>query len=262
MKLISWNVNGLRSVRQKGLDDFLETQCSDVVCLQEIKIDQEALTKLAPLPCDYKSHSCSASRRGYSGVMTLFSPAIHKGIRSMRFGLGNDTFDAEGRFVISEHNDFTLYNMYFPSGTSGEERQAVKYRFLDYLLEHLQSLSKKERGRVILTGDFNICHRPVDIHHPETAERLKLTGYLPEERQWMDRLFELGFVDSFRHVHGDEPKRYSWWSFRAGARKKNLGWRLDYFIVGQELSRRISGADILQDVTGSDHCPVVLELED
>ena len=244
----------------KGLQSFVAAEQPDLLCLQETKIDHGRVTEKEHLD-GYTLLLSPAAKAGYSGVATYVrndSPVSQP--KSIAYGTGDKRFDSEGRFLITQHRDFTLYNTYFPSGTTGELRQKFKYKFLDFLFEHLQKLSAKDRGRVIVCGDFNICHKPIDIHHPEVAEKRELSGFLLPERQWMDTFAELGFIDSFRHIHGDVSGQYSWWTFRAQARQKNLGWRIDYFFVGKALAPLIANAALLTAVRGSDHCPVTLEL--
>ena len=259
MKLLCWNLNGIRSAHGKGLQNVLETLDPDIACFQETKAHLEQLPKEIHEKGEW--HFSSAKQRGYSGVATLIrNPA--QSPMSVSLGIGEPRFDSEGRFVITEHKDFTLYNIYFPSGTSGELRQAFKYEFLDAVLAHISNLPTKQRERLIITGDFNICHREIDIHHPEIATKRQLTGFLPEERAWMDRFVDAGFIDTFRLIHGDAKDRYTWWSYRANSREKNLGWRIDYFFVSQALRSRVKHAEIFGMVTGSDHCPILLELSD
>lgn len=258
MKLISWNVNGIRSIYKKGFESFLEAAQPDICCLQETKIDEKTLPSLTALPTKYESYFSCAKKPGYSGLAT-FSKARSKSetVRSIQ----QECFDSEGRFLFTDHESFLLYNTYFPSGTTGEVRQDFKYQFLDSFLSHLQSLSQKDKDRLIICGDFNICHRDIDIHHPEVAAKRELSGFLPPERAWIDSLLDFGFIDSYRQVHGDKTGQYSWWTYRAGARPKNLGWRIDYFFVSKALSSRIVDADLLSAVTGSDHCPISLTLD-
>lgn len=258
MKLLSWNLNGIRSAHSKGLAHVLSDLAPDIACFQETKAHKEQLP-----PEIYQQgqwHFSSATKRGYSGVATAtlnskFAPL------SVRHGIDIERFDSEGRFIITEHEGFTLYNIYFPSGTSGDERQGFKYEFLDALLEHFKSLPSKARDKLIITGDFNICHKEIDIHHPEVATQRELTGFLPEERAWMDRFVDLGFVDTFRHKFPSQAHRYSWWSFRANSREKNLGWRIDYIFVSEALAGSIHKASIHENILGSDHCPIMLELK-
>jgi exodeoxyribonuclease-3 len=241
------------------MERVFEQLSPDVICLQETKAHQEQLAREI---CDRGEwFFSSAKKRGYSGVATVVHSARFLP-SAVRYGVECARFDEEGRFVITEHGPLTLYNVYFPSGTSGEVRQTFKYEFLECFLEHLQALPPERRARLVVTGDFNICHREIDIHHPEVATQRRLTGFLPEERRWMDRFCESGFSDTFRLLHGDEPRRYTWWSFRAGSRAKNLGWRIDYFFVSKELEKRVRRAEIYEHMNGSDHCPILLELAD
>ncbi len=258
LTLWSWNVNGYRSALSKGIRELIKNNGPDILCLQETKVAPEQLEETDRSFPEFEVWYSSAQKKGYSGVATFVREKPELLPSQVQHGIGEAIFDNEGRFVISTHKDFTLYNLYLPSGTSGDERQAFKYKFLDSFYAHLAGLPQKTRDALIICGDFNICHREIDIHHPAQATRLQLTGFLPEERAWVDRFLELGFVDTFRHVHGDVKDRYSWWSFRANSRQKNLGWRLDYFFVSQKLASRVTRADILMDTTGSDHCPVVL----
>lgn len=261
MKLISWNVNGLRSVYNKGFLEFLKKEKPDLLCLQETKIGKDQISVTPETPLGYLPFFSGANKKGYSGVATYVKDSVTHREQNISFGLGKKEFDNEGRFVISDHKDFTLYNIYYPSGTSGEERQNFKYKFLDTLYDHLTSLPKAKLEKLIICGDYNICHKEIDIHHPDKAEKLELSGFLPDERLWMDKFADLGFTDSFRHINGEIKDKYSWWSYRAGSRGKNLGWRIDYFFVGSKLKKRIRDAKILDHVSGSDHCPVVVEIE-
>ena len=257
MKLVSWNVNGIRSVWNKGFLAFVQEEQADIICLQEIKIEEAKLIAAGLIPDGYRPHISSAKKPGYSGVATFVHES--QGQVTAGKGIGRKDADSEGRFVISEHRHFVLYNTYFPSGTTGELRQKFKYKFLDYFLTHLQELPASQRKKVVICGDLNICHKPIDIHHPAVAEKRQLSGFLPEERKWMDDFVEEGFVDTFRLLHGDLPQQYTWWSFRAGARKRNLGWRIDYFFAADELAKKVKAARIRPEVMGSDHCPIVLE---
>ncbi len=258
MKLISWNVNGLRSVCAKGFIDFVLKEKPDLLCLQEIKIQEEQIKPEDMVPPGYSVVFSPAKKSGYSGLATFVRAenAIPKAVK----GIGVKEFDSEGRFLITKHKGMLLYNVYIPSGTMGEQRQDFKYKFLDAFEQHLSGLSKGDFSKLVICGDFNICHRDIDIHHPREAEKRQLSGFLPDERKWMDRFTDLGFIDTFRYVQGEVKDIYSWWSYRAGARKKNLGWRIDYFFTAKALAKKIKRADILSQVPGSDHCPIVLEL--
>ena len=264
MKLVSWNVNGIRSIYKKGFEEYVTQSEADCICLQETKAHPEQLSPEQLAPAGYHSHFSSAEKKGYSGVATLRGPGVECG--TVAHGIQEPRFDNEGRFLITplttaQGNSLLLYNIYFPSGSSGEVRQDYKYEFLDCLFDHLKGLPKKKRESLIVCGDFNICHREIDIHHPKEAARKELSGFLPEERAWMDRFAGLGFVDTFRHIAGDVPDRYSWWTYRAGARGKNKGWRIDYIFVAEALAPYVRNATIEASVLGSDHCPVTLELD-
>lgn len=258
MKILLWNVNGYRSILGKGLGNILKKERPDVVCLQETKAHPDQLDE-NHFPLEgYDGQFSSARKKGYSGTATFCQKKLKAETRAV--GIGKKAYDSEGRFVVTEVGGLLIYNVYFPSGTSGEERQNFKYKFLDDFLAHLKSLSAKDLSRTIIAGDFNICHKPIDIHHPDKAAKLGLTGFLPEERAWMDRFADFGFVDSFRRMHPGEKDAYTWWSFRANSRAKNLGWRIDYIFVHKNLQSKIRKASILKDVKGSDHCPITLEL--
>ena len=193
------------------------------------------------------------------GVSTWVKKKYH--LKSCKTALGMVEFDNEGRYLINEIEDLLVYNIYFPSGTSGELRQAFKYNFLDHLFDHIQSLSPNDKQRLVLAGDFNICHQDIDIHHPIEATKRGLTGFLPQERRWMDKLVSAGLIDTLREVKGNLPKQYSWWSFRANSRAKNLGWRIDYIFTDLALKHRIKDAMLLPQVSGSDHCPMLTVLD-
>ena len=258
MKCISWNVNGIRAAYKKGLEDFLTEQSPDVLCIQETKAHPEQLDEELRTPQGYRTYYSSAEKKGYSGVATFVKESLST--EQVTYSIGLPAFDSEGRFCITDLGSILLYNIYFPSGTTGDVRQEFKYAFLDALYEHIEGLPRADKKRLVIAGDFNICHRPIDIHHPDKAEKLELSGYLPAERRWMDNLVELGFVDSFRQAQGDVTGVYSWWTYRAGARPKNLGWRIDYFFVAEQLKESIATAKIFTDIHGSDHAPILLEL--
>jgi exodeoxyribonuclease-3 len=234
----------------------------DVICLQEVKAFEKDVPSLSDDLPDYSVAFSSAEKPGYSGVATFVKKSRGITAETLRTSLSKerDLFAREGRILVTEIESLLLYNLYFPSGTSGDHRQVEKYRFLDLLLAHLTSLPAHDMRRVILCGDFNICHKEIDIHHPKEAEKRKLTGFLPEERAWMDRLVEAGFVDSYRSMHPTTAGEYSWWTYRAGARGKNLGWRIDYQFLAGPLATRINKASLLTTVQGSDHCPTLLSL--
>lgn len=253
MRIISYNVNGIRSAISKGFNDWLATNPADLICLQEIKATKEDLDCDAFEALGYTPYFFSAQKKGYSGVAILSRLKPDQ----IFYGNGNSQSDAEGRVIRADFGDITLINAYFPSGSSGDERQAYKYIWLDEFFDYLNTL-RRERPNLIVCGDYNICHREIDIHSPKTNK--DSSGFLPEERAWMDRYFESGFVDSFRHIHPELAHQYSWWSFRANARNNNKGWRIDYISVTEPLRASLSDAAIFPDVVHSDHCPVFAEL--
>ncbi|MFY0253165.1 exodeoxyribonuclease III [Chitinophaga sp. 30R24] len=252
MRIISYNVNGLRSAMTKGFTEWLQTDPADIICLQEIKAHKENIDFQQFEKLGYDHYWYPAQKKGYSGVavLTRIKPDF------VQYGNGHAQSDQEGRFIRLDFGDITLINTYFPSGTSGELRQTYKYQWLDEFYVYLQEL-KKTHPNLVVCGDYNICHKPIDIHDPVSNKHS--TGFLPEERAWMDRFFESGFVDSFRHFNTD-PHQYSWWSFRANARNNNKGWRIDYINVTSPLQSKLHHATIYQQVKHSDHCPVFVEL--
>lgn len=254
MRIISYNLNGIRSVIGKGFFEWLEEENPDVLCVQETKAQPEQIDTLTFNSLGYESIIInSAQKKGYSGV-AIFSktkPDYYS------IGIGHSLFDSEGRVIRADFGDLTIVCVYIPSGTTGEVRQALKMEFLEVFTNYLLDL-KKERPNLIVCGDYNICHKAIDINHPKRHE--KTSGFLPEERAWFDDLISKGFVDSFR-VFNQEPEQYSWWSFRAGSRAKNLGWRIDYHIVSDSMKDRLLTAEIHPQVAFSDHCPVVVELK-
>ncbi len=260
MKILCWNVNGYRSAFGKGLPELLRHEKPDIFCAQEIKAHREILESPEFTLPGYRLFCSCAEKKGYSGVATWVREDIFSSCTLLGTGIGVEEFDSEGRFVFVEVGNIILYNIYFPSGTSGEDRQGFKYSFLDALYSHISDLPIKDRQRLVICGDVNICHRDIDIHHPEEATKRLLTGFLPEERAWVTSFLELGFIDAFRSLHGDQAKNYTWWSFRANSRAKNLGWRIDYFFIAAELRQRLQSCAIHAEVRGSDHCPLTLEL--
>jgi len=252
MRLVSWNVNGIRAAVRNGFWDWLRTDAPDVLCLQETRIHTDQLTEEMLNPPAYHSFWFSADRKGYSGVATF---SRHEP-RAVTRGIGQPRFDGEGRMLATEFPGFTLINAYFPSGQRGHDRVAYKLEFYDALLAYCKDL--QERGqRVIVCGDYNTAHQAIDLARP--AQNKRTSGFLPEEREALTRWLESGFVDSFRALH-PEKVAYSWWTYRLDARARNIGWRLDYFLVEETLLPHIREACILSDVTGSDHCPVALDL--
>jgi len=246
-------VNGIRAVYKKNLMPFVDRAKADILCLQETKAHRDQVEKEAQTlgyPYNYWS---SAIRKGYSGVATF----CHKEPLSVQTTISYPEYESEGRFVITEHPGFLLYNIYFPNGGSGEERHQFKQIFLGRLFEHLR-MQLSQGKQVIVVGDYNIAHREMDVYDPVRLS--KVSGFLPEERQWMDQFYELGFIDTYRYFNPDVKEKYSWWSYRELARVSNRGWRIDYISVSKGLERYLESADIWDRVEGSDHCPVVLDL--
>lgn len=253
MKLITFNVNGIRSAMSKGLVQWLDEQQYDIVCMQETKARLEQIDATHFNNLGYNIYWHSAQKAGYSGVATFtkIKPV------DVQIGMGIERFDSEGRVLITYFGDWALLNCYFPSGTSGEERQNVKYDFLDEFFNWINEF-KKTHPNIIVVGDYNIAHNNIDIHDPKGNK--KSSGFLPEERAWMDKWFESGFVDAFRHIN-PEKQTYTWWTFRFNARKNNKGWRIDYASVTDSLAAKIKGSDNLNDAVFSDHCPVSIDID-
>ena len=255
MQIVSYNVNGIRAAIKKGLIEWLENAAVDVLCVQETKASPEDIDISIFTSLGYHVAWYPAQKKGYSGV-AIFSK---KKPDNIVYGNGYEMSDAEGRVVRVDIGDLTIVNAYFPSGTSGEERQAYKYQWLNEFYTYIQDL-KKERPSIIVAGDYNIAHKEVDIHDPKGNK--KSSGFLPEERAWMDQFTENGWVDSFRQIHPEATGAYSWWSQRfPSVRLNNKGWRIDYLCTTETLAKKIKNAAILPDVKHSDHCPILVELK-
>jgi len=252
LRLLSWNVNGLRAAHKKGFLEWLLGERPDILCLQETKAAPDQLpAELLHVP-GYDAHFASAERRGYSGVASYAKIAP----REVRPGFGVKKFDAEGRTQALDYGDFLLYNVYFPNGKASPERLRYKMAFYEAFLKHVDRLRKKGEN-IIICGDVNTAHKEIDLARPKENE--KISGFLPEERAWIDKLLARGFVDTFR-LFNDEPAQYTWWDLKTRARERNVGWRLDYFFVSEDFASNVKKAFILPEVMGSDHCPVGLEV--
>ena len=254
MKIISWNVNGIRAVARKGLARFLRQYQPDILCLQEIKISDAKRAQTEFDFAGYTEYWHCAQRPGYSGTAVLVREGF-KGVKNVRGGFGAEKFDIEGRVQTVDLEKFYLLNVYFPNANHELTRLGYKVDFNEALLRHIKKLEKAKP--VIVTGDFNVAHQPIDLARPKDNEGNP--GFTKEERAWMSRFLAAGFIDTFRVLNGDKIQ-YSWWSFRSAARARNIGWRIDYFCVSAKLKPRIKRAYILDKVAGSDHAPVGLEL--
>lgn len=248
MKIASYNVNGIRSALSKGLLDWIKYESPDVLCLQEIKADHGAIDKSLFEPLGYQSYWHPAEKKGYSGVAILSKQTPEH----VEIGCGDDSIDREGRIIRADFKDLSVMSVYIPSGSSGEDRQSYKMEWLDFYGDYIKKLRGKHE-KLALCGDFNICHRPIDIHDP--VGNKNSSGFLPEEREWMENFIQSGWVDSFRTLH-PEPHQYTWWSFRANARAKNKGWRIDYIMLSAALAPQLKDALILPQAVHSDHCPL------
>ncbi len=253
MKIISYNVNGIRSALSKNWLSWLQATDADIVCLQEIKATPDQITDIYLIEqMGYQHYWYPAVKKGYSGtaILTKHTP------KHVEYGCGIEQYDVEGRIIRADFEDFSVMSSYFPSGSSGEERQGFKFLFLDHFQEYIDWL-KIRCPKLVISGDYNICHRPIDIHNPKS--NANSSGFLPAEREWMENFITSGFTDSFRHFNSD-PHHYTWWSYRANARAKNLGWRIDYNLVSNDLKLNLKRATILPEARHSDHCPVLVEL--
>lgn len=253
MRIISWNVNGVRAAAKKGLVEWYESEKPDVLCLQETKATEEQAPKELKSRKGLDSVWASAEKKGYSGVATISRTTPE----SSRCGFGIPHFDREGRVVETVFPELTLLNVYFPNGGQGPERVAYKLEFYAALLGYCQGL--RDRGhRLVVCGDWNTAHQPIDLARPKQNQ--KTSGFMPEERVWIDHWIEAGFIDTFREFE-TAGEHYTWWTYRMNARAKNVGWRIDYHFISEDLRPALVGARILKDVHGSDHCPVELELD-
>ncbi len=252
-RLISWNVNGIRAIHRKGEFLPLFEEQPDIVCIQETKASADQLESDLLHVDGYTSHFVSAEKKGYSGV-AIYTKIAPKNILS---GFGIERFDSEGRILIAEYDAFTLFNIYYPNGKASKERLQYKLDFYDAFLEYVQA--ERAKGRhVVICGDVNTAHKEIDLARPKENENV--SGFLPVEREWMDRFISSGYVDTLR-VFNDQPDQYTWWDYKTRARERNIGWRIDYFYVNEQFKPNLKSAFILSDVMGSDHCPIGIELE-
>ncbi len=252
MKILTYNVNGIRSALSKGFAAWLKASNPDVVCLQEVKAEIGQFDQSIFEDMGYHIYWMSAVKKGYSGVAILSKLKPN----TIAYGCGMNIYDDEGRVLRADFDQFSLMSVYMPSGSSGELRQAFKMQWLEDFYGYIQDL-KKSHPKLIISGDYNICHKPIDIHNPVSNKNS--SGFLPEEREWMSKFIDLGFIDTFRHFD-ERPHQYTWWSFRAGARNKNLGWRIDYHMSTASLQNSLKKSTILPEARHSDHCPVLLEM--
>jgi exodeoxyribonuclease-3 len=253
LKIISWNVNGIRAVQKKGFVEWLVKGSPDILCVQETKADAGQLAEDILNVNGYSAAFTSAEKKGYSGV-AIYSKRRPK---TLKEGMGVRKFDSEGRIQIADFEKFILCNIYFPNGKASKERLKYKMDFYEAFLKFAKGLVVKGRN-VVVCGDVNTAHREIDLARPK--ENSDVSGFLPEEREWIDRFLAAGFVDTFRKFNG-EPENYTWWDYKTGARKRNVGWRIDYFFVSRSLEKNLKDAFIMSDVMGSDHCPIGMVLK-
>lgn len=252
-KILSWNVNGIRAAHRKGFVDWLVKEQPNILCIQETKAHVEQLSHDLINVEGYHSYFSSGERKGYSGV------ALYTKVKSIdiKTGFGIKQFDNEGRILIAEYPEFTLFNIYYPNGKSSEERLKYKMDFYDAFYNDVNKLKDKGK-KIIICGDVNTAHKEIDLARPK--ENSQISGFLPEEREWIDKFLESGYLDTFR-MFNNEPDNYSYWDTKTRARERNVGWRIDYFYVSKNLKENVKSAFIMPEVMGSDHCPIGIEVE-
>ena len=253
MRIVSYNLNGIRSAMNKGFVDWLKACNPDVICLQELKAQPDQINVAAFEELGYHHYWHAAQKKGYSGVAILSKQKPSH----VEIGCGNKRYDDEGRIIRVDFEQFSVMSLYLPSGTTGEERQAFKMKCLADFDTYITAL-RKQIPNLIICGDYNICHHPIDIHNPISNKNS--SGFLPEEREWIGKFMQSGFIDSFRHFD-QRPHQYTWWSQRANSRAKNLGWRIDYQLVSNDLKNNLKDAKILPEAKHSDHCPTLIEID-
>lgn len=253
IRLLSWNVNGIRAIHKKGFIDWVLKENPDILCLQETKAHPEQLPKELINIDSYESYfSHSKIKKGYSGV------AVYSKLKpsNVKYGLGIPKFDDEGRTLILDYGNFILFNIYFPNGKMSDERLQYKMDFYDAFLDYADALVKQGR-KLIICGDVNTAHKEIDLARPKENE--KTSGFLPIERQWIDKFLSHGFIDTFR-MFNNQPGNYTWWDMQTRARERNVGWRIDYFFISENFKSHLVNAFIMPDVMGSDHCPIGIEI--
>ena len=253
MKIISWNVNGIRACARKGFLSFLEKEDPDILCLQESKVHPDDLDEELIHPLNRLSYWSFADRKGYSGTVTF----VKKPVKEVQHGIGIKQFDHEGRFVITDHGDFLLFNVYFPNGSQKEERHLFKQEFLKRFSSYLQRLMNTGKQLIVL-GDYNTAYLEWDVFDPNGLKNI--SGFLPEERKWFQDFLSLGFTDCYRHFYPKKKEAYTWWSYRENARKNNRGWRIDHICITSNLVKNLKSVDILSKQQGSDHCPIKIQI--
>jgi exodeoxyribonuclease-3 len=252
LRLLSWNVNGIRAAYKKGVLNWFSKEQPDILCVQETKAMKEQLPDDLINVNGYISFFSSAEKKGYSGTATYTK--LHP-VKVLN-GIGIKKFDSEGRFLVTEFDEFVLFNIYFPNGKARQERLQYKMDFYEVFLKHLKKLLKQGK-KIVICGDVNTAHKEIDLARPKPNE--KVSGFLPQERAWIDKLLEAGFIDTLR-VYNQKPEQYTWWDMMTRARDRNVGWRIDYFFISDNLKDNLKNAFILPEVMGSDHCPVGIEL--
>lgn len=253
LRILSWNVNGIRAAYKKGFLDWFKKEKPDILCVQETKANPDQLTDDLINVDGYQSYFSSAEKKGYSGVVTYTKINPLKVLK----GIGIKKFDSEGRFLITEFDEFILFNIYFPNGKASKERLKYKMEFYDEFLKHCKKLLRQGK-KIVVCGDVNTAHKEIDLARPK--ENSEISGFLPEEREWIDKFLAAGFIDTFR-MFNHEPENYTWWDQLTRARERNVGWRIDYFYASENLKPNIKSAAIHSSVMGSDHCPVELQLK-
>lgn len=253
LKIISWNVNGIRAIHKKGFLDWFNKEKPDILCLQETKASSEQIpSDILDIP-EYKMYFNSAEKKGYSGV-GLFSKIDPIKIET---GFDISRFDSEGRILIAEFQKYILYNIYFPNGKASAERLKYKMEFYNTFLHYISNNNPQNKG-VIICGDVNTAHQEIDLAHPKANE--KYSGFLPEERAWIDQLLDNNYIDTYRYLNNNKIE-YTWWDYKTRARERNVGWRIDYFFTNDLIKSKIKSSYILSDVLGSDHCPICIILD-